>query len=124
MNLSLKEINKHYLIKNKVVTALNKINLDIYGVGLVLISGSSGSGKTTLLNIISGTDFYTEGDYYINEFDTASFTDEEWELTRNKYFGFVYQDFKLIEDYTVIDNIKLAYNVTQIRWAKTKSCYC
>ena len=111
MILRLKNINKHYLIENKVITALNQINIEIADTGLILVCGSSGSGKTTLLNILSGTDFYTEGDYYINELETSSFTDKDWEDTRNKFFSFIYQDFKLIDDYSVKDNIMLAYNI-------------
>lgn len=109
--INLNQVKKHYLVSNKIVTALDSISLLFETSGLTIITGSSGSGKSTLLNIISGTDFYTEGEYYYNDIDTSSFTDEDWQKFRNDNISFIYQDFKLIEDYSVKDNIILSYNL-------------
>lgn len=112
ISIDLRNIYKHYLSSNKVVTALDSISMKIESQGIVAIFGSSGSGKSTLLNIISGTDYYTDGDYYFNNIDTSSFSSEDWEKFRNENISFVYQDFKLIGDYTVKDNILLSYDIS------------
>ena len=107
--LELKNINKTYKmrkgIENKV---LKNIYLKFDSVGMTFILGKSGSGKSTLLNIIGGLDKYDSGDISIFGKSTKNFKEKEFDSYRNNYIGFVFQEFNVIEDYTVYENIVLA----------------
>ncbi len=89
--------------KNKV--ALNDIDLIFPDKGLVIIKGESGSGKTTLLNLLTALDYPTRGKI---EFDGVEITPKNSENFRMKYCGNIYQDYMLIEDLSVKENIELA----------------
>lgn len=71
------------------------------------ILGASGSGKTTLLNIIAGIINPTEGKVFIDDVDITSLTQKEKDNFRLKNIGYVFQDFKLMDDMTVEDNLNL-----------------
>ncbi|MBZ9685665.1 ABC transporter ATP-binding protein [Clostridium estertheticum] len=86
--------------------ALNSVTLEI-GKGLNFIIGASGSGKTTLLKIISGMEQEFDGQVSYNNKDIKTLTNSEKSYFYNSVFGFVWQDFNLIEDLTVLENIKL-----------------
>ena len=107
--LELKNISKTYkLKKDNKVQALNNISLRFNNNGMTFILGKSGSGKSTLLNIIGGLDKYDNGDMLIFNKSTKDFNTKDFDNYRNNYIGFVFQEFNIIEDYNVIDNIKLA----------------
>ena len=99
---------KHYQAGNKVVTGLDDVSLEINKPGLYLITGESGSGKSTFLNIISGFDFPTSGSYLFKEKDTDLFSEEEWDSFRKNEVSFINQNFNLISEYSVKDNIEAA----------------
>jgi putative ABC transport system ATP-binding protein len=86
---------------------LRDVTLSIDQGEFVAIQGKSGAGKTTLLNIIGCLDKQTGGDYFINDENTALLTNAGRAKLRNKGFGFIMQDYALINDDTVIDNIIL-----------------
>ena len=110
--LELKNISKTYGIKkDNKVQALNNISLKFSNSGMTFILGKSGSGKSTLLNIIGGLDKYDNGDMLILNKSTKNFNSKDFDNYRNNYIGFVFQEFNIIEDYNVIDNIKLALNL-------------
>jgi len=106
--IQLKNISKFYYSKGMISSGISKINLE-FGIGeFVVITGESGSGKTTLLNVISGLDSYEEGEMYINGEETSHFAASDFEQYRNRYIGNVFQDFNLINSYTVYQNVELA----------------
>ncbi len=106
--IKLKNISKYYS-KNQVVSmGLRKVNLEFGLNEFVAIVGESGSGKTTLLNVISGIDSYEDGEMYINEEETSYFSNEDWENYRKKYIAFIFQNYNLIEAYTVLQNVEAA----------------
>lgn len=109
--IQLKQISKHYMNGNKVITAIDKMSLVCDAGEFLLVTGASGSGKSTLLNILSGVDYATSGEYYLNGTDTDSFDDEEWRSYRSCNIGLIYQDFKLIDTYTAEENIALAVSL-------------
>ena len=80
------------------------LNLDIGE--FVAITGESGSGKSTLLNVISGLDTYEEGEMFVCGEDTTAYGTEDYELYRKTYIGNIFQDFNLINSYTVYQNIE------------------
>ncbi len=107
--ISFKNVNKEYKSKKGQVTkALNNININLGNKGLVFIIGKSGSGKSTLLNILGGLDSKTSGHIYIDNKDIDSFREKDYDSYRNTYIGFIFQDFNLLEEYNVFDNVMLS----------------
>ncbi len=86
--------------------ALKNVSMKI-GTGLNFIIGASGSGKTTLLKLLSGMDQDFEGEVFYNNKSVKSLTSSEKSLYYGHDFGFIWQDFNLIEELSVFDNIKL-----------------
>ena len=107
--IELKEINKTYKSKKgEKVVALNNVNIDLPEKGLVFILGKSGSGKSTLLNVIGGLDKYDSGDLIINNKSTKKYTPKDWDAYRNTFIGFIFQDFNLLDNYSIEKNISLS----------------
>ena len=107
--LSVRNLNKIYKPKKGAsVTALRDINLDIADRGLVFLLGKSGSGKSTLLNILGGLDTYSSGEIIIKGRSSASFSKSDFDSYRNTFLGFVFQEFNILDDYSVGKNIGLA----------------
>lgn len=88
--------------------ALSDINLTFPEKGLVIIKGESGSGKTTLLNLLTANDFPSGGKIVFNGIEITSKNAEEY---RTQYCGNIYQDYMLIEDLSVKENIEIAMQV-------------
>lgn len=107
--LELCHISKTYQTNKKIKThALKDINLKFPNHGMIFILGKSGSGKSTLLNIIGGLDQANEGELLIHGKSSKSFTQSEYDAYRNTYIGFIFQEFYLIEEYTIEKNIALS----------------
>ena len=105
--IELKNIKKEYKIKKQKVQALDDISLILPNKGMVSILGTSGSGKSTLLNILGGLDSYDFGEMLVDGRSTKTFNQNEYAKYRNSYVGFVFQEFCLIEELTVYENIAL-----------------
>jgi putative ABC transport system ATP-binding protein len=105
--ISIRNINKTYAGKGFEVNALADVSLEIDRGIIVGVVGPSGSGKSTLLNIIGLIDTPTSGEYYINDVLTSEYSMKQAANIRNKTFGFVLQDFALIERYTVAQNVQI-----------------
>ncbi len=110
-------LSKTYRIsrKNKV-HALNNINVTLDDTGLVCIVGKSGCGKTTFLNCIGTLDMPTEGRIYIQNENCEDvclneLNDTELDKFRNLYLGIVFQDYNLIDEWTVEDNLRVALDI-------------
>lgn len=107
--LEVKHLRKEYSNKKGVVTnALDDVSLTFPETGMVFILGKSGSGKSTLLNVCGGLDKCTSGEIVIKGKSSARFTSSDFDSYRNTYVGFVFQDYNILEDFTVEDNIALA----------------
>jgi putative ABC transport system ATP-binding protein len=87
--------------------ALGGIHLDIKRGEYVSIAGPSGCGKSTLLSIFGLLDTPTDGEYWLNGRPVANLTMRERARTRNREIGFIFQNFNLIGDLTVFDNVEL-----------------
>jgi len=94
--------------------ALDNISFTLPDKGLVFIIGKSGSGKSTLLNMIGGLDKITSGDVCCFGNSLAKMSARDLENYRNTLVGFIFQDFHLIDDLTIYDNIKLALDLQNI----------
>ena len=105
--LELKNICKSYNKDGNHQVVLKNINLKLPSCGIISIVGKSGSGKTTLLNIIGSLDKSDFGEILVDNKNIRNFTEDELDSYRNKYIGFIFQSYNLIEHRTVIDNVKL-----------------
>ncbi len=105
--IEIKELNKSYPIGNGSLHVLKGIDLKIDEGELVAIMGSSGSGKSTLLNIIGMLDNYDSGSYKLDNVPIKNLDETKAAKYRNKFLGFVFQSFNLINYKTALENIAL-----------------
>ena len=89
------------------VRALDGVSLEIERGVVVAIVGQSGSGKSTMMNVLGCLDIPTRGDYFLNGTDVRELTDKELSRIRNKEIGFIFQQYNLIQDLTVLENVEL-----------------
>jgi putative ABC transport system permease protein len=112
--LSVKNLKKTYIPKNgQPVSALDDINVDFQEKGLVFILGKSGSGKSTLLNLIGGLDSPTSGEIIIKGKSSKDFKRADFDSYRNTFMGFVFQEYYILEKFTVAQNIGIALELSQ-----------
>jgi ABC-type lipoprotein export system ATPase subunit len=109
--LQLKNVSKYYHSNDVVAMGLSKINVSFELGEFVAVTGESGSGKSTLLNVISGLDTYEDGELYINGDETSYFSIEDWERYRRQYIGFVFQEYNIIDSYSVYENVMVALSI-------------
>ena len=105
--IEIEELNKSYPIGNSSLHVLKGIDLKIKEGELVAIMGSSGSGKSTLLNIIGMLDNYDSGSYKLDNVPIKDLDETKAAKYRNKFLGFVFQSFNLINYKTALENIAL-----------------
>lgn len=106
--LKLSGIGKIYYSEGSVAVGIRGVDLSFERGEFVAITGASGSGKSTLLNVISGMDSYEEGELYIEGAPTSHYLEPDWEEYRSKYISFIFQDYNILESYTVLQNVELA----------------
>lgn len=107
--IELKNVSKIYKSKKATnTTALKDISIQFPEKGMVFILGKSGSGKSTLLNVIGGLDKYDNGEVIINGKSTKEFKEKDFDAFRNTYMGFIFQEYNLLENYSIEQNIKLS----------------
>lgn len=103
---SLKKVYTTRLGNNKV-TALKNVNFEVIDGEYVAIMGESGSGKTTLLNILAVLDKPTDGSVMLDGKDITTISEKEISAFRRDNLGFVFQDFNLMDTFSLMDNIFL-----------------
>ncbi len=107
--LSLKNLVKVYQTKGGVpVRALDGVNIEFADKGMVFLLGKSGSGKSTLLNVTGGLDVPTEGEIIVNGKSSKDFASQDWDSYRNTFIGFIFQEYNILEEFSVGQNIALA----------------
>lgn len=107
--LETRDLCKVYKPKKGVpVTALNKISLKFPQTGMVFLLGKSGSGKSTLLNLLGGLDRYDGGEIIIKGVSSKDFKQQYFDSYRNTYVGFIFQEYNVLDEFTVGANIALA----------------
>ena len=112
--IELKNVVKVYNADDTSVKALDNISIKIDDGEYIAVMGRSGSGKSTLLNIIGGMEKVTSGQYFCNEKEISSLTIKELDLFRKNNISFIFQNYFLINSYTVSENIEVPNIVDEI----------
>ncbi len=94
--------------KTKEVVALNNVSITFPETGLIFLLGKSGSGKSTLLNAIGGLDTFDKGEIIIKGRSSKSFSQSDFDSYRNTFIGFIFQEYNVLEEFTVAKNLALA----------------
>lgn len=103
----LKNVSKFYQTNGVVSSALHHINLSLSKGEIVAITGESGSGKSTLLNVITKMDNFDEGEIYYYGNETSYFSINDMDDFRKNKVGFIFQNYNIIDSYTVLENVML-----------------
>jgi len=105
--IKLHNLHKSYPIGKDSLHVLKGLDLHIKEGEFVSIMGSSGSGKSTLLNILGLLDTHDEGDYFLNGQRIENLNEKKAAILRNKFLGFVFQSFNLINYKNALENVAL-----------------
>ncbi|MBL4668941.1 MAG: ABC transporter ATP-binding protein [Flavobacteriales bacterium] len=105
--IAIKDLHKSYKIGKNLLHVLKGINIDIEEGELVAIMGSSGSEKSTLLNILGMLDVADKGDYTLDGVPIKDLDETKAAKYRNKFLGFIFQSFNLINYKTALENVAL-----------------
>ena len=93
--------------KSNAFTALTDVSLTVEDGEMLAIIGKSGAGKSTLLHIIGCIDTFEKGTYTLDDISVHKLSDKKLAQIRNQKVGIVMQDFALVEEYTVLENVKI-----------------
>lgn len=119
MNIVIENVSKTYKIgTGSECKALKNANISIPQGSLIAIIGKSGSGKSTLLHILGLSDTFDSGTYYLDEKDVSTYSDKQKAKIRNKNIGYILQDFALIPELNVFDNIAIPLYISGVRKKK------
>lgn len=114
--ISINKLNKYYnRHKKNQIHVINNTSLELPDKGLIALLGPSGCGKTTLLNAIGGLDKVNSGSIYINNKKITSKIAYKKDKIRNLHIGYIFQDYKLIDDKSVYDNVAMVLRMIGIK---------
>lgn len=103
--LSIQNLSKTYQGAGRTLTVLNDVNFSIEAGSTVSIVGPSGSGKTTLLGLCAGLDRSSTGTVELNHVKLDKLSEDERAQVRNRYVGFIFQNFQLLPTLTALENV-------------------
>ena len=114
--IKIENVNKYFNRRRKnEIHIINNTSLELEDKGLVAILGQSGSGKTTLLNVIGGLDKVNKGKIYVNGEKITKRTSSTVDRIRNLNIGYIFQDYKLIENMSVFENIAISLRMIGLK---------
>ena len=111
--LKIDSIEKYYGNKGNILKAIDDVSFEVQKGEFVGVMGPSGSGKTTLLNVIATIDEVSSGHIYLNGKDLTEINKKEIGRFRRENLGFIFQDFNLIDNLTIHENIALALTINK-----------
>ncbi|MDO8570253.1 MAG: ABC transporter ATP-binding protein [Candidatus Daviesbacteria bacterium] len=120
MILKVSHVFKTYKMEGEEVHALNDVSLEIKKGEFVSITGPSGSGKSTLMHIIGLLDNPTSGEVILDGKNVASMSEKELAKLRNKYIGFVFQQYNLLPRTSSLENVEMPMIYGDIGFAERK----
>ncbi len=100
-------LKKYYRLGDNVVKALDGVDFTVREQEFVAIIGRSGSGKSTLLHMVGGLDTPTEGEVYVAGRNLSGMTKEELAVFRRRKVGFIFQNYNLVPDLNIYENVVL-----------------
>lgn len=100
-------LKKYYRLGDNVVKALDGVDFAVREQEFVAVIGRSGSGKSTLLHMVGGLDTPTEGEVYVAGRDLSGMTKEELAVFRRRKVGFIFQNYNLVPDLNIYENVVL-----------------
>ena len=110
--IKVQDLTKIYKSRDREnCVALDHISFTLPDAGMVFVLGKSGSGKSTLLNLLGGLDEFEEGEIYFEDEQLSYFTPQDFNDYRCRHIGFVFQDFHLLDELTVEENIALVLDL-------------
>jgi putative ABC transport system ATP-binding protein len=112
--IELRNIEKSYQTKAGFTYVLRQINLDIASGDFITIMGPSGAGKSTLLGILGLYDHAWEGEYQLLDHPVHRLSPKDRAMLNKKYVGFVFQQFHLLDDLTVAENLDIPLSYRNI----------
>ena len=107
--IQLVNVSKIYNNDGVLTTGLHNVSLEFSKNEIVAIVGESGSGKSTLLNVLTKMDLFDEGEYYYKGNETSYFNIDDMDNFRKNKVGFIFQNYNIIDSYTVLENVMLPY---------------
>ncbi len=113
--IKLKNLQKGIQTKAGPLYLLQQINLEIEAGDFVTIMGPSGAGKSTLLNILGMYDGEWEGEYHLHEHAVHSLKPKERIALNKKHIGFVFQQFHLLDDLTIAENLDIPLSYRDVK---------
>lgn len=113
--IQIKNVNKYFnKRKNNEIHVINQTSLDFPSTGLVCLLGASGSGKTTLLNVVGGLDKIDSGEITFKDYSIKKYKASKWDNLRNRHFGYIFQNYILLPDLTVYQNLELVLKILNL----------
>ena len=118
--ISTDEISRSFGSGEQVVTAVNRVNMDVHSGESLALVGRSGSGKTTLLNLLAGLDQPTSGKAIFEGRELAAFSEKELVELRRHKIGFIFQSFGLIPLLSAYENVELPLHISGVSWRERR----
>ena len=106
--IEVKNLFKTYNVKGNITKALDDVSIKFPETGMVFLLGKSGSGKSTLLNVCGGLDKADSGEIIIMGKSSSTFSKADFDSYRNTYVGFVFQEYNILNEFSIEDNLSLA----------------
>lgn len=118
--LKVENLSKSYQTDTVLTTVFDNLSFEVQTGEFVAITGPSGAGKTTLLNTLGLLEDFQQGNLIINGKNVASMKDRELSTLRNNHIGFVFQNFNLLPELSVLDNVMLPLEIAGLPKSKAK----
>jgi putative ABC transport system ATP-binding protein len=119
--LKAEHVKKTYFSAGKTLTVLDEINFEVEEGSSLAIVGPSGSGKTTLLGLCAGLDSSTSGSVILNNIKLEELNEDQRARVRNKYVGFIFQNFQLLPTLTALENIMVPMELRKEKNIRSKA---
>jgi putative ABC transport system ATP-binding protein len=119
--LNIRNVSKTYSSAGHELTVLDNINLSVEAGSTVAVVGPSGSGKTTLLGLSAGLDRTSTGTIELNKITLDKLSEDERAKIRNRYVGFIFQNFQLLPTLTALENVMVPLELLGEKNIKNRS---